>query len=93
MQPTNCKTCEGTVSNDRPNAVQMAGKKFGKLTVLALACIAPRHWKCRCQCGNIVVCEGGNLRRGNSKSCGRCANVPRYSELRAKKERAGDGTN
>lgn len=27
-------------------------------------------WKCQCSCGNITYCDGADLRRGHSKSCG-----------------------
>jgi hypothetical protein len=28
------------------------------------------HWLCSCECGNLAVVSVGNLRAGNSKSCG-----------------------
>lgn len=34
------------------------------------------YWKCSCSCGNTVEVEGGNLRNGNTKSCGRCKTFP-----------------
>ena len=81
MQSSDCKTCSnGAVSNDRSNATPMVGRRFGRLTVEKLVCIAPRHWRCKCACGNAVVCEGSNLRRGHVKSCGHCNNVPRYAD-------------
>jgi hypothetical protein len=52
----------------------MKGLRFGRLVVEELACIAPRCWKCLCDCGKVTIVEGGNLRRkGNgTRSCGRC---------------------
>ena len=29
-------------------------------------------WKCQCECGNIKLVDGNSLRRGGSKSCGKC---------------------
>lgn len=29
-------------------------------------------WKCQCECGNIKLVDGNCLRRGGSKSCGKC---------------------
>ena len=53
----------------------LTGQRFGRLTVLALA---PDHthgmarWLCRCDCNRETVVRGGNLRNGNTKSCGHC---------------------
>jgi hypothetical protein len=54
--------------------VTMIGKRFGSLTVVQLAAIGPRRWKCLCNCGRYHVVEGGNLRRkvGGTRSCGQC---------------------
>ena len=55
--------------------IDLVGEKFGRLTVLALA---PDHthgmarWLCRCDCDRETVVRGGNLRNGNTKSCGHC---------------------
>lgn len=49
------------------------GNKYGKLTVLEFAGWSNKRgsmWKCQCDCGNIVIVEGTNLRTGNTKSCG-----------------------
>lgn len=27
-------------------------------------------WLCQCECGNTTIVQGGNLRSGNTKSCG-----------------------
>ena len=29
-------------------------------------------WKCRCECGKIIIVQQGHLRNGHSKSCGKC---------------------
>ena len=51
------------------------GNVHGKLTVLEQAGKTKggmAQWLCQCECGNQVVVAGGNLRSGNSRSCG-CA--------------------
>jgi len=63
--------------------IDLTGRKFGRLTVLALAGRAKDGdllWRCACDCGNKnKSVRGKNLRRGTSKSCGCIRN-----ELRAK---------
>lgn len=44
------------------------GQNFGKLTVLSFA--GGRRWSCRCDCGNEVCVDRGNLNRGHTESCG-----------------------
>lgn len=51
----------------------MTGLRFGRLTVLERAPQTKRSgisWVCRCDCGNIAVVHGTELRRGETKSCG-----------------------
>ena len=49
------------------------GNKYGRLTVIE-DMGSDKHnkrlWKCRCECGNEIIIEGGSLRSGNTKSCG-----------------------
>lgn len=48
--------------------------KFNKLTVIKLADKksprGERYWDCKCDCGNVCVVKGVNLRNGNTTSCG-----------------------
>lgn len=52
--------------------IDLAGKKFGRLTV------GPHHqivakrtmWTCLCECGTITAVEYGNLTSGRTASCG-----------------------
>ena len=52
----------------------LAGKKFGRLTVLHD--IEERYsdggiqWACKCDCGNTITTVGYSLTRGRTKSCG-----------------------
>lgn len=63
--------------------IDLIGKRFGKLVVIKRAedysyesggktTTAPQ-WLCGCDCGNIIVAQGGNLRSGNTTNCG-CEN-------------------
>lgn len=46
----------------------LSGRIFSRLTVMYSP--TPGAWKCRCECGNEVNVERGNLLTGNSRSCG-----------------------
>lgn len=56
----------------RKRAMSLTGMRFGKLTVLGPENEdgSSGYWRCRCDCGNEIVCRGENLRSGNTKSCG-----------------------
>jgi len=56
------------------NFIDLTGKTFGTLTVLALGDNLKGHWnwECRCECGTVKKIRGIDLRRGTAKSCG-CA--------------------
>jgi hypothetical protein len=51
------------------------GNKYGLLTVIeetdkrvpSNRCI---KWRCKCECGNIKIVSGHNLRQGTVRSCG-----------------------
>lgn len=47
------------------------GLKFGGYTILEK--IPPRHFKCQCNCGQIVLVNQGNLKR-NQVGCIKCLN-------------------
>lgn len=53
--------------------IDLTGQKFGKLTVIKKAKKdkwGQYQWLCKCECGKKTIVKGGNLRNGNSKSCG-----------------------
>ena len=52
--------------------IDMLGKVFGRLTVVSEAPKVGRQylWHCDCECGGAVVAFGGNLRKGQTQSCG-----------------------
>lgn len=53
--------------------IDMTGKTFGRLKVIKRAPKTKRKeasWVCRCECGNIAIVLGSNLRNGHTRSCG-----------------------
>lgn len=63
-----------------PRAIDIAGHKYGYLTVVDRACYNRHHqrlWLCRCDCGATLVVLGGSLRTGNTVSCG-CYNLSSF---------------
>jgi hypothetical protein len=63
--------------------IEMIGKKFNRLSVIEDVGVRGRsvYYKCECECGNVVIVQGGNLRSGNTKSCG-CLNIEMTKERR-----------
>ena len=53
--------------------MDLSGQTFNRLTAIELVGRYKNGdgiWKCLCVCGNTVNVLSGNLKRGNSKSCG-----------------------
>lgn len=52
--------------------IDLTGQRFGRLVVLREAGRKNAHvaWKCKCDCGNTVISNGTELKRGNVQSCG-----------------------
>ena len=52
--------------------IEMSGRRFGLLTVIdrAESKSGKAYWNCVCDCGNVTVASGSNLRSGAVKSCG-----------------------
>lgn len=48
----------------------LTGRRFGRLEVQNLFGLYPTRWGVLCDCGNTSVVSSGNLKRGNTKSCG-----------------------
>lgn len=50
----------------------LINKKFGKLLVTDVirSTGGRKKWKCKCECGNVVILGGYRLTSGNNKSCG-----------------------
>lgn len=54
--------------------IDLVGDRYGMLTVLRMDVRRSKggehFWVCRCDCGNITSVRTGDLRSGNTKSCG-----------------------
>jgi very-short-patch-repair endonuclease len=68
--------------------IDLTGKKFGRLTVIERA-VSERpdtvKWKCACDCGNIKIVSGRDLKSSNTISCG-CYKRDVYSKNYCKDE-------
>lgn len=67
----------------------IAGKKFGRLTVIKRSHQQPDgawKWQCKCECGVIKTYRGSSLVAGNTKSCGCFAKEQRRKKRRKKKD-------
>lgn len=56
-----------------PALIDLTGKTFGRLTVIAKDPDSPPrkvYWFCKCACGNSHRVYGAELRNGSTKSCG-----------------------
>lgn len=52
--------------------IDLTGRKLERLTVIKLIKKAKNYnlWECQCECGKTIKARGGDLRSGNTKSCG-----------------------
>lgn len=55
-----------------PALIDLAGQRFGRLTVVEFTGRRGRgsYWRCACDCGRGHVAESRDLRRGDTTSCG-----------------------
>lgn len=69
-----------TISN---RVIDIIGIRYSLLLVISYAYTENRisYWNCKCDCGNIKILRGGNLKSGRVKSCG-CLSVRRSRERR-----------
>lgn len=60
------------------NFIDLMEQRFGRLTVLQRVGNDKKHgdalWLCQCDCGTLIKCRAGNLRSGNTISCG-CSRI------------------
>jgi hypothetical protein len=50
--------------------IDLAGQRFGRLTVVSYGKNAREGWFCRCDCGVEWFVPSGSLRNGSTRSCG-----------------------
>lgn len=64
--------------------INLAGKVFGKLTVLSFHNYNKHRqsmWLCECACGSITIINGNNITTGNSLHCKYCKTiVPKHGQ-------------
>jgi len=60
---------------------EMIGKRFGRLTVIALSGVKRHHaqWLCQCDCGLTTLAYAYQLNSGAKKSCG-CLRIEEVSK-------------
>lgn len=56
----------------RRNVIDLAGNRYGDLTVLSYVRTSTKgaSWLCICDCGNETTVRANSLRKGHTKSCG-----------------------
>ena len=78
------KTCGCLIEEIRATQMKdIAGKRFGRWTVVERIVNKKDYWLCKCECGAIKHVYGSSLRRGKSKSCG--CTQPYYGDLTNKR--------
>jgi len=62
--------------------IDISNQKFGRLTAIKFAYIKNHQsiWECKCDCGNVKLVSGSNLRSNHTKSCG-CIREERLRKL------------
>lgn len=65
--------------------IDITGQRFGRLVAIEMAFKKNyrSHWRCKCDCGNEIIVDLGNLRSGHTKSCG-CYKAEKASETHMK---------
>ncbi len=71
------------------HSVDMIGKQFGQLKILSFSHQdggGNYHYASQCDCGNIRICQGSQLRVGKVMSCHQCQLKARQAKKIAEKE-------
>ena len=68
----NTKSCGCLKADLHSTMNDLSGQRFGKLLALDSPYVKneQRVWRCMCDCGSEVFVLAGNVRKGNSQSCG-----------------------
>lgn len=69
--------CKSRDSSSQRRFIDITNKRFGRLIAIAVdhkeydnCGNTDYYWKCKCDCGNIIIVQGTVLRRGDTRSCG-----------------------
>lgn len=75
--------------SSKRHTLDLAGKKFGRLTVVERADVSHGHvrWHCLCECGNKKIVAGVSLKKGTTASCG-CIRREQMSALGKRSKKA-----
>ena len=67
-----CLNNEKRQERNREKRLDLTGQRFGKLIAISpnYNIEGHTHWNCKCDCGNEVSVDLGNLRAGRTQSCG-----------------------
>lgn len=68
--------------------IDLTGSKIGRWTVISRCEDRPKYWLCKCECGTTRIVNGGNLRQGQTRSCG-CWNIESITTRLTKHGRTG----
>lgn len=77
----NTKSCGCLKKESNTTMNDLTHQVFGRLTALYTNKVGndgQRVWTCRCSCGNLTEVLAGNLRKGNTSSCGCINSVGNY---------------
>ena len=79
-----CLAKEKSAENGRSCRIDLTNQRFGKLIALYPIYSGNKNkhtkWVCKCDCGNVVSIDMGNLRSGKSQSCG-CTNSSNEEQI------------
>lgn len=72
LQSCGCLKREILIENNKKRTISLIGQKFGLLTVIDQAESYRGHsaWVCQCECGNKVIVNSVELKKGDTLSCG-----------------------
>jgi hypothetical protein len=75
-----------------PKIIDLTGQKYQRLTVIKFVELSKYGaiWECKCDCGNIKNVKSGDLRSGNTNSCG-CYMKDRIKETNTKHKATENG--
>lgn len=80
-----CVNNENRIKIGKNNALDLIGKRFGKLVVIEKTDLRTTGksgniiWKCKCDCGNETLVAGNHLTSEHTSSCG-CINYSKGEE-------------